>query len=149
MKIEKTVTVDIPVRQAFDYLADFTTTTEWDPGTVETVRCEGDGGVGTTYLNTSKFLGRETSLTYVVEELAQDELIRLRGENSTVISVDSMSFRHTGAGTEVTYTADFTFKGISRLVAPLLKPALMRLGNEAEKGLRTALSRLAGHVRVL
>lgn len=142
MKIERTVEVDVPIGPAFDYLTDFTTTTDWDPGTVATVRCEGDGGVGTTYRNTSRFLGRETSLTYVVEELVTNERIRLRGENKTVVSVDTMTFRTVGGLSEVTYTAEFTFKGVSRLLAPLLKPALVRLGNEAESGLRSALTKL-------
>jgi hypothetical protein len=142
MRLERTVTGDVPVHSAFAYLSDFTTTTDWDPGTVSTFRLQGDGGVGTTYKNISKFLGRQTELTYVVEDLVTDERIRLRGENETVISVDTMTFRPTATGTEVTYCAEFTFKGVSRLVAPLLKPAFVRLGNEAEKGLRTALSRL-------
>src|SRR4051794_16174632 len=142
MRLERKVMVDIPVAWAFNYLADFTNTTEWDPGTVSTVRCDGDGGVGTTYRNTSKFLGRETSLTYVVEERVRDERIRLRGENETVVSVDTMTFRRNGSMTEVTYTAEFTFKGLSRLVAPLLKPAFVRLGNDAESGLRSALTQL-------
>ena len=143
MRIERTVTVDVPLRRAFDYLADFTTTTEWDPGTVSTVRCDGDGGVGSTYLNTSRFLGRETSLTYVVEELVTGQRLRLRGENKTVVSVDTMTFRATSDGTEVTYTAEFTFKGLSRLIAPMLSPAFDRLGNQAESGLRSALTQLA------
>lgn len=142
MKIERTVVVDVAIDRAFDYLADFTTTTEWDPGTVTTVRLDGDGGVGTSYCNTSKFLGRETSLVYVVEERVKNQRIRLRGENATVVSVDTMAFRATAAGTEVTYTADFTFKGVSRWLAPLLKPPLQRLGNDAERGLRSALSAL-------
>ncbi|HET7312144.1 MAG TPA: SRPBCC family protein [Mycobacteriales bacterium] len=144
MRLQRTVEVAVPLRRAFDYLADFTTTTEWDPGTVSTVRRDGDGGVGTTYLNTSKFLGRETALTYVVDEFIPDERIRLRGENATVISVDTMTFRRKESRTEVTYTAEFSFKGLSRLVAPLLKPAFVRLGNEAESGLRSALIRLGG-----
>ena len=143
MKIERTVTVDVPVSEAFEFLADFTTTTQWDPGTVRTVHLQGDGGVGTTYRNTSKFLGRETELVYVVEEWVPDTRIRLRGENKTVISVDTMTFGRTAAGTVVTYTADFTFKGLSRFIAPLLRPALARLGNEAEQGLRSSLSELA------
>jgi uncharacterized protein YndB with AHSA1/START domain len=142
MKVERVVTVDVPRQRAFDYLADFTTTTEWDPGTVTTVRLDGDGGVGTTYRNTSKFLGRETSLTYAVEELVTGERLRLRGENKTVVSVDTMTFRTTTKGTEVTYSAEFTFKGFSRWLAPLLQPALNRLGDHAESGLRTALTRL-------
>jgi hypothetical protein len=46
------------------------------------------------------------------------------------------------SGTEVTYAAEFTFKGPSRFVAPLLRLAFERLGNEAEGGLRKALNQL-------
>ena len=35
--MQKTVIVDKPLDAVFDYLSDFTTTTEWDPGTVATV----------------------------------------------------------------------------------------------------------------
>jgi hypothetical protein len=53
-----------------------------------------------------------------------------------------MTFRAAGAATEVTYTAEFTFKGPSRLLAPLLRAAFDRLGTEAEIGMRKALNRL-------
>jgi hypothetical protein len=142
MRLQKTVVVDKPLDAVFGYLSDFTSTTEWDPGTVATVNHHGDGGVGTTYLNTSTFLGRQTQLAYVVREFIPGELIRLRGENKTVIAVDTMSFRSVDAGTEVTYTAEFTFKGPSRLLAPLLRPAFERLGTEAETGMHKALSQL-------
>lgn len=38
--------------------------------------------------------------------------------------------------------AEFTFKGATRFVAPLFKPALDRLGQQVQVGLREALSRL-------
>jgi uncharacterized protein YndB with AHSA1/START domain len=142
MKLQKTVIVGKPRDAVFGYLSDFTTTTEWDPGTVVTVHRHGDGGTGTTYLNTSTFLGRETQLTYVVREFVPGERIRLRGENKTVTAVDTMTFRSVDAGTEVTYTAEFTFKGPSRLLAPLLRPAFERLGTKAQAGMRTALEQL-------
>ena len=142
MKLLRTVIVNKPLNAVFDYLSDFTTTTEWDPGTVITMREHGNGGVGTTYLNTSTFLGRTTQLTYTVEELTEQQLIQLRGQNKTVTAVDTMSFRPVPSGTEVTYTAEFTFKGLSRLTAPLLKPAFERLGNKAEAGMRKALNQL-------
>jgi hypothetical protein len=122
MRLQKTVTVDKPLGAVFGYLSDFTTTTEWDPGTVVTVNQHGDGGVGTTYLNTSTFLGRQTQLTCIMREFAPGERIRLRGENKTVIAIDTMTFRSTDAGTEVTYTAQFTFKGPARLLAPCSDP---------------------------
>ena len=147
MRLQRTVIVEKPLDKVFAYLSDFTTTTEWDPGTVKTVRTSGDGGFGTRYLNTSTFAGRETRLTYVVEDLVPNRHIALRGENKTVIAHDTMLFREAGddagvASTEVTYTADFTFKGIARLVAPLMRPAFTRLGNAAERGMAAALARL-------
>jgi NAD(P)-dependent dehydrogenase (short-subunit alcohol dehydrogenase family) len=140
MRLRETVTVDKPLDAVFSYLSDFTNTTEWDPGTVATVNQHGDGGVGTTYLNTSTFLGRETQLTYIVRELEPGRRIQLRGENKTLVAVDTMTFRSVNAGTEVTYTAEFTFKGPSRLVAPLLRPAFVRLGKQAQTGMREALN---------
>ena len=172
MKLERTVTVHKPLHEVFAYLSDFTTTTEWDPGTVTTVRTAGDGDVGTEYANTSTFAGRQTRLIYAVEDLVPNERIALRGENSTVIAHDIMTFRATTVdpagndiaegdasgggsagggsagsgsaipGTQVTYTADFTFKGLTKLIAPLMKPAFTKLGNEAEAGMAAALERL-------
>ena len=147
MRLQVTVTVEKPLDTVFAYLSDFTTTTEWDPGTVKTVLASGDGGFGTEYLNTSTFNGRQTQLTYVVQELVPNQRISLRGENKTLIAHDTMTFREvgskeTGTKTEVTYTADFTFKGITKLIAPILTPAFTRLENEAETGLAEALARL-------
>jgi len=139
MEIARTLQLERPPAEVFAYLQDFTTTEEWDPGTVRTTRLEGDGGVGTRYRNVSRFLGRETELEYVVEEADSPGLLRLRGENKTLISEDTMTMTPTSAGTELTYRAEFTFKGFARLVAPLLAPAFKRLGDEAEKGLRDAL----------
>ena len=142
MKLQKTVVADEPLDAVFGYLSDFTTTTDWDPGTLVTVNQRGDGGVGTIYLNTSTFLGRQTQLTYIVREFVPGQRIQLRGQNKAVTAVDTMTFRSVEAGTEVTYTAEFTFKGLSRIAAPLLKPAFERLSNEAEAGMRKALNQL-------
>lgn len=142
MKLIRTVVIEKPLDTVFKYLSDFTTTTEWDPGTVNTVRQRGDGEVGTAYLNTSRFLGRTTQLTYVVEEFVYQQRIRLRGENKTVVAVDTMTFRPSNEETSVTYTAEFAFKGLARLAAPLLKPALERLGDDAATGMRNALNQL-------
>jgi len=142
MKLQREVTTSAPPDRVFAYLSDFTTTTEWDPGTVKTVRVTGDGGVGTTYDNTSKFMGRETQLTYEVVELESPRRIVLHGANKTVDATDSITVEANGAGSRVTYSADFDFKGAAKLFAPFLAPALKKLGDEAEEGLRTALARL-------
>jgi uncharacterized protein YndB with AHSA1/START domain len=140
--IERVITVDRPVEAVFGYLADFETTTEWDPGTVRTVRVTGDGGLGTKYRNTSSFAGRETELEYVVQQLEPGRIFQLRGENKTVTALDTMTFRAAGGGTEVTYRAEFEFKGVTRLAQPLLKGQFKKLGDEAEQGMHDALQKL-------
>ncbi len=142
MQIERTVRTDRPIGQVFDYLSDFTHTTEWDPGTVHTEKTSGDGGVGTTYHNVSKFMGRETELEYTVIDLVPIQRFALRGVNKTVSAQDTMTFRSVGGGTEVTYVAAFEFSGIAKYLGPLTKPGLNKLGDEAESGMRTALAKL-------
>lgn len=140
MLLKRTVQSPRSAEAAFAYLADFTTTTEWDPGTVKTERISGDGGVGTTYRNTSRFNGRETELTYTVIEYVPNQKIVLRGMNKTVTAIDTISVVPTESGCEVTYSADFEFKGLARFAEPFLKSAFDKLGNEAEAGLRKALA---------
>jgi hypothetical protein len=142
MRIIRTVTADVPRSVAFDYLSDFTTTTEWDPATVRTERLSGDGGVGTKYLNVSSFLGREAEVHYEVVTVDPGRTFALRGENTTLVAHDVMTFGGDEHRTELTYEATFTLKGLARFVAPLLTPAFTKLGNDAERGLQTALTRL-------
>ncbi|MEO5851474.1 MAG: SRPBCC family protein [Nocardioides sp.] len=142
MQIQRSVETPASPTAVFAYLSDFTTTTQWDPGTVRTTRVSGDGGVGTTYHNVSKFAGRETELTYEVTEHQPDTRFALRGENKTVIAHDTMEIVPAGTGSRVTYTADFEFKGLVKYAAPLLGPAFKKLGDEAERGLREAFATL-------
>jgi len=145
ISIERVVTVEPSVERVFAYLSDFETTVEWDPGTLSTVKVEGDGGAGTKYKNVSSFAGRETELEYVVQQREPGRIFQLRGENKTVTALDTMTFRRTDdGGTEVTYRAEFEFKGVTRLIEPLFKTQFKKLGDEAEVGMRTALQKLEG-----
>ena len=140
--LRRTIRVDKPLRRVYDYLADFENTEEWDAGTVRTTRTSGDGGVGTTYRNVSRFLGKETELTYVVIGLEQARTIALRGANKTVVAHDTMRLSGDDEHAEVDYTAVFEFQGLARYLEPLLTFPLKRLGDEAEDSLRLALQRL-------
>jgi carbon monoxide dehydrogenase subunit G len=144
MHVERTFTVTTPIETVFDYLADFTHTNEWDPGTVETRRTSGDGGVGTTYANTSEFIGRKTDLTY--ETLTHERPTRLvfRGKNKTATATDTLTFSPTGDGpsTQVHYRADFEFGFPISLVAPLVvKPKLDKLADETVEQLSRMLQK--------
>lgn len=141
MKLIRTVDLQRPAAEVFEYLSDFTTTTEWDPGTVETVRISGDGGVGTAYRNRSRFNGRETELVYTVIDLVPGQLIRLRGENKTVTATDTIEVAATEQGCRVRYEADFKFRGIAAVAVPFLGRAFRTLGDEAAEGLRRVFAK--------
>lgn len=125
--------------ELFAYFSDFTTTNEWDPNTVKTSKISGDGGVGTKYSNVSAFNGRESSLVYEVIEFKPDQLIRLRGENKSLVAVDTMMIEEVNGKRRFTYEARFTFKGVAKFAAPFLKKAFAKLAADAEDGLRKVL----------
>lgn len=142
MKIQRTVDTTAAPAAAFAYLSDFTTTTEWDPGTIITELVEGDGGVGTVYRNVSEFNGKESELRYEVIELVPERRFALTGEGKVVHADDTMEFEPLGEGTRVTYTADIRFKGALKMAEPFLGKAFKKLGDEAEAGMREALAKL-------
>jgi hypothetical protein len=59
-----------------------------------------------------------------------------------VISLDTITFAPTAAGTEVTYDARLQPKGAMKLAAPLLALLFRRLGDNAASGLERELNRL-------
>jgi carbon monoxide dehydrogenase subunit G len=140
MYVERTFTVPRPIESVFDYLGDFTHTNEWDPGTVETSRVSGDGGVGTTYANTSEFMGRRTSLEYETITYDRPTRLQFRGHNRTATATDTMTFTAAGAGTTIHYRADFDFGRLLNLVAPLfLRHKLDQVADETVAQLEKTL----------
>ena len=115
---------------------------------MNTTLINGDGEVGTEYLNISKFLGRATEVLYTVEEFVPGVSIALRGDNDSVVAHDRITVEpNSGGGSSVTYSADFEFKSWRILLWPLLFPALRKLGTEAEEGVRESLRALAEDAR--
>lgn len=141
MHVERTFTVPRPPEAVFAYLEDFSNTNEWDPGTIETKRTGGDGGVGTTYANVSEFMGRKVELAYETITHERPTKLQFRGRNKSATATDTLTFTAAGAGTSIHYRADFVFSTLVNLVAPvLLRRKLERLADETVEQLRRALS---------
>jgi carbon monoxide dehydrogenase subunit G len=140
MHVERTFTVPRPPEAVFDYLGDFTHTNEWDPGTVETTRTSGDGGAGTTYANTSEFLGRRVELTYETTAYERPRRVQFRGTNKRTTTMDTMTFTASGAGTEIHYRADFDLGTVLNLLAPLfVRPKLESLADDTVAQIQRSL----------
>ncbi|MET3810131.1 SRPBCC family protein [Arthrobacter sp. UYEF3] len=134
-----TVRTTLEAGEAFAYLAAFEHTPEWDPGTpVVKKLSDGPVAVGHRYHAEAEFRGKRQTLIYEVVELA-GTVIKLRGENKTVISVDTIDVRTSGSGAEVRYTAEFQLKGWLKLAEPFVKPAFQSLARPAMDGMKKAL----------
>lgn len=91
--------------EMFAYLSDFSTTAEWDPGVIEAERV-GEEPVreGTEFRLVAVFLGRKTPLTYRIVEYDPPSAVMFRGENSTVVSLDRITFEPSGGAHESSTT---------------------------------------------
>jgi carbon monoxide dehydrogenase subunit G len=138
----RTFTTHTPPDVVHAFLADFTNAEEWDPGTVECVLLEGDGGVGTRYRNVSSFLGRRTTVEYVAEEIDPPTFVHFRGHNEQFTGHDRIRLEASGAGTRVTYDAEFDFHGVSKVAVPLVAAYLPFLANKTARHMRERLDRL-------
>jgi carbon monoxide dehydrogenase subunit G len=142
VSVSRTFTVDKPAATVVDYLTDFTNAIEWDPGTQQCERNDdGPIRVGSSWRNVSKFLGRESELTYTLERLEPGRLTFV-GRNKTVTSNDDITVRPATSGSEITYNVDVEVHGAAKLGAPLIKREFERLATATEKQLRETLDRL-------
>ena len=137
-----TASVDTPLPpdEVFAYLSDFSTTAEWDPGVVEAEQL-GEEPVkeGSEFRLVANFLGRKTTLTYRIVEYEPPNAVTFSGENSSVASLDRITFEPSDGGTRITYDADLALKGPVRLADPLLAIAFKRVGDRALAGMRETL----------
>ena len=141
--INRTFTVDSPKREVFEYLRDFANAEEWDPGTVSCTRIgTGPVGLGTTWHNVSKVLGKETELTYELTR-QEPEHLQFTGKNKTATSTDDITLADgdTLGTTTITYDATIELHGPAALASPVMKVAFEKLGNETEDSLKRVFSR--------
>jgi hypothetical protein len=142
-----TVRSTLDASNAFAYLAAFEHTPEWDPGTpVVKKLSDGPVAVGHRYHAEAEFRGKRQTLIYEVLELAGTR-IKLRGENKSVISVDTIDVTPSGSGSgsEVRYTAEFQLKGWLKVAEPFVKPAFQSLAAPAMDGMKKTLDARASN----
>lgn len=137
-----TVSTITDVERAFDYLAEFSSVRDWDPTVVRAENISGRVGKGARFRVAVRFAGRENEFVYDTIEFERPARIVLRAESPGMVSLDTISFRAVGDGTEVTYDALLEPKGLIRLAAPILGRLFKRLGDNAAAGLKRELSRL-------
>ena len=139
-KVSKTVTIGRSPAEVFEYLANFETTAEWDPGIVTATRTsDGPIGIGSTFDLISDFRGRKIPVTYEITEYDPPSRFVIVGTNKQFVGTDDIRVSADGAGTRVDYTADFRMQGIAKLFEPFMGGIFEKLSVEAMDGLKNTL----------
>lgn len=137
---EQTIDVAAPLDEAFLYVADFRTATEWDPGIVQSRRVNnGPIGKGATYDVTAVFRGNRVPFRYEIVEFEENHRLVLHGAGAKARSADEIRFEQMGDGTRIAYHAVLTMKGLRRLAEPFLGRTLDAMGARALAGLKAKL----------
>jgi carbon monoxide dehydrogenase subunit G len=142
INVERSFTVDPAPEVILAYLEDFGHAEQWDPGTKQCVRTDsGPVGIGSTWVNTSKFAGMTTELTYTLMASQSDRLVFV-GRNSTATSTDTITVTPTTSGSSITYHAALDMHGLAKLATPAIKLAFEKLGNDTARQLTEVLNSL-------
>ncbi|TDG11908.1 SDR family NAD(P)-dependent oxidoreductase [Seongchinamella unica] len=138
--LKETIQVKRPATEAFAYLADFTTTTEWDATAREAAKLTpGPIATGTRFLVTCAMPVGSVDIEYEVAELDAPRKIVLRGRSRFFDIEDTITFTESGGTTRIDYQAQFDFKPLIRPFVGAMEPGLRRMGKASLKGLKQAL----------
>lgn len=135
------VHTDWSQQEAFDYLADFSSVSDWDPSIPRAECISGTPRrVGSRYEVDFKAVGRTFTLTYETIEIEEPHKVVLKSDEKAITSLDTLTFTPEGEGILVTYEAELTLSGPLKLADPALQAGFNKAGADAKKGLSERLS---------
>ncbi len=138
--LHEEIEVGRPRQEAFAYIADFRTTTEWDATAIRARKTTpGELAVGTEFLVHCRLPLGSVAISYSVSALEHGHFIELRGSASLFDIVDRITFTDTDSGTHIDYIAEITPKGAMRLAEGALLPGMQRMGRNSLRGMQRAL----------
>ena len=144
--VHEQVSTTLSPDATFDYIADFQSAAQWDPGVAHARRLDaGPLRVGSTYELGIRMGSRVVPMTYRITLLERPTRVVLEGEGSNVSATDDIRFLRVPDGTTVDYTADIRLDGWLRLIRPFVGGRIAKIGRDAAAGMtRTLAARAAG-----
>jgi carbon monoxide dehydrogenase subunit G len=143
-RIHERIETALPLDAAFDYIADFAHSQDWDPGTVSAHRLDDRPvGAGSRYALEVRMGGRVAPMQYRIRDFDRPRRVVLVGSGSGVDAVDDIRFERVGDRTVIDYAADIRLGGLLRFVQPFLSGAFRKIGRDAAAGMDETLAELA------
>jgi uncharacterized protein YndB with AHSA1/START domain len=125
-----------PLEQVFAFVSDLENAPQWTPGAVMRRTSQGQLGVGTTFQQRDRFMGRRMDLSLEVTDYEPPHRIGLRTISGQLSFGGTRMFEPVGeAATRVTFVGEGHAPGMLKLAEPLLTAA-------GERRLRAQLGNL-------
>lgn len=142
--LREQIVTNLPLDEAFAFVADFANAMHWDPGVASSRQIgEGPTAVGSRYQLEVRMGGGVTPMEYEITSFEAPRRVILAGKGARVVAVDDIRFEATPSGTRIDYEADIRLRGVLRLVEPFLGGAFAKIGRDALAGMRSALDQRA------
>ncbi|UCD42783.1 MAG: SRPBCC family protein, partial [Chloroflexota bacterium] len=122
IKVETKVLIERPSDEVFAYISNFENNPKWQSGQIEArFTSEGPLGVGSTYDQVAKFLGRRIVSTFEVLEYEPNCKVKASSTSGSFPITFTRMAEPRGEGTEVTAIIEGDASGFFKLAEPLLK----------------------------
>ncbi len=138
------IDIALPIEQAFELVADFARTSEWDPGVVSAkATTRAPLRAGSRFRVEVSLLGRTATYGYAITDFEPPSRVVLHGGDGRMLLVDEITLVSRGRGTRITWELRCDLAGLGRIADPLIDLVLPRIASRAAEGLRRYTRTLA------
>lgn len=138
--LHEKIDVSRPLVEAFDYVADFRNTEQWDSTVLSAQKLSaGPVGTGTRFDVICRLPAGSVTLLYTIIRYEPGKVVSLLGKNRFFEVADEIHFNETADGTHIDYRATFTFMAPLEAIANRFQQGLEQMGFESLQGLQQAL----------
>ncbi len=140
VRVETSVVVDRPVEELFGVVTNPETYSQWMLGCLGAWQTsEGQMGVGATYTDTGRLLGRREEGTLVVTAYEPHRKFGVKTTSGPIRGEGAYTFEPVEGGTKVALAFEAELGGFFKLAKPIVARALKRQGEGNLAGLKDLL----------
>lgn len=140
IKVSTTITIARSPAEVFAFISNFENNPRWQSGMVAArFTSEGELGVGTTYVQEARFLGRRVESTFKVLDFEPGHLVKATSTTGSFPITFTRIVEPHGGTCRVTAIVEGDASGFFKLAEPLLKPMVARSVREDYKNLKGIL----------
>lgn len=139
--LQETIWVNRPIKEVFAYIADFTTTQEWDSTAISAEKVTaGPIGLETQFSVRCALPMGSIDISYTVNRYEKNQRIDLAGKCRFFDIQDSITFEPENHGTRINYRAEFSFGSVLSPLVSAFQSGLHRMGRTSMEGMQAALA---------